>query len=65
MEFPSIGKLQPFVKANCSAPARNLTKSDLGAVVFGCKSHTMKECYFKELFGELKHPAPFHPPYKN
>ncbi|KAK1365068.1 kelch-like protein diablo [Heracleum sosnowskyi] len=51
MEFSSIRKLQPFATANFSAPARNLTKSDLGAVVFGCKSNTIKECYFKELFG--------------
>ncbi|XP_074324560.1 uncharacterized protein LOC141661448 [Apium graveolens] len=51
LEFSSMGKLQPFVESNCSAPARNLTKSDLGAVVFGCKSHTLKECYLKELFG--------------
>ncbi|KAL2526701.1 Galactose oxidase/kelch [Abeliophyllum distichum] len=36
---------------NCSVGARNLRKSELGAVVFGCKHHTMGECLDKKLFG--------------
>ncbi|XP_008804154.1 uncharacterized protein LOC103717508 [Phoenix dactylifera] len=36
---------------NCSATARNLHKSDLGGVIFGCKHNTMKECLSKQLFG--------------
>lgn len=46
-------KSQPSFKDNCSAPARNLRKCDLGAVIFGCKKGTIKECYFKGLFGKL------------
>lgn len=61
MKFSSNQKLQPFVKANCSAPARNLRKSDLGAVIFGCKNRTIKECYLKELFGKLKNHVPLYP----
>lgn len=30
---------------------RNLQKSDLGGVIFGCKNNTMKECLTKQLFG--------------
>ncbi|CAH2074639.1 unnamed protein product [Thlaspi arvense] len=30
---------------------RNLTKSQLGGVVFGCTKHTFKECISKQLFG--------------
>lgn len=48
---PLKEKSQPCLKTNCSAPARNLRKSDLGAVIFGCKNHTIKECYSEELFG--------------
>lgn len=55
-------KVQPFMKANCSAPARNLGKGDLGAVIFGCKNYTIHECYTKKLFGKLKYShCPFHP----
>ncbi|XP_074341158.1 uncharacterized protein LOC141678697 isoform X1 [Apium graveolens] len=55
-------KSQPFIKANCSAPARNLGKGDLGAVIFGCKNYTIHECYTKKLFGL---PAPHHAYVKN
>ncbi|PIA58805.1 hypothetical protein AQUCO_00500621v1 [Aquilegia coerulea] len=34
-----------------SLPTRNLSKSDLGGVVFGCTHVTMKECLAKKLFG--------------
>ncbi|KAJ1691321.1 hypothetical protein LUZ63_015476 [Rhynchospora breviuscula] len=30
---------------------RNLHKSDLGGVIFGCKNNTMQECLTKQLFG--------------
>ncbi|KAL7107568.1 hypothetical protein ACP275_06G063000 [Erythranthe tilingii] len=30
---------------------RNLTKKDLGAVIFGCKNHTINECLKKMMFG--------------
>ncbi|CAL5366436.1 unnamed protein product [Camellia sinensis] len=53
---------QPSLSMNCSAPARNLRKSDLGAIIFGCKHNTMKECYFKQLFGL---PAPHFSYVKN
>ncbi|KAK3018451.1 hypothetical protein RJ639_004268 [Escallonia herrerae] len=39
------------ITVNCSAPARNLRKSDIGAVIFGCKNHTIAECYARQLFG--------------
>ena len=39
--------------SNFSTSARNLRKNDLGGVIFGCKHSTIKECYFKQLFGEL------------
>ncbi|KAL0321804.1 UNVERIFIED_CONTAM: B2 protein [Sesamum calycinum] len=36
---------------NMSPTARNLTKKELGAVIFGCKHHTIKECLLKQMFG--------------
>ena len=36
---------------NSSAPARNIPKSLLGGVIFGCKHSTMSECLDKQLFG--------------
>ena len=33
--------------------ARNLTKNQLGGVIFGCKNSTIKECLFKQIFGQL------------
>ncbi|KAL4576096.1 hypothetical protein LXL04_012184 [Taraxacum kok-saghyz] len=36
---------------NYSAPARNLRKTDLGAVIFGCKHTTINECLANNLFG--------------
>ncbi|XP_019158186.1 PREDICTED: uncharacterized protein LOC109154902 [Ipomoea nil] len=36
---------------NFSASVRNLSKSDLGAVIFGCKHYTIQECFSKKLFG--------------
>ncbi|KAK3027110.1 hypothetical protein RJ639_042404 [Escallonia herrerae] len=38
-------KSQHPITVNCSAPARNLRKSDIRAVIFGCKNHTIAECY--------------------
>lgn len=32
-------------------PWRALKKDKLGAVIFGCKHHTIAECLKKELFG--------------
>ncbi|XP_074569020.1 uncharacterized protein LOC141825540 [Curcuma longa] len=41
-----------FVEScNTNVSSRNLHKSDLGGVIFGCKHHTMKECLSKQLFG--------------
>ncbi|KAJ4704334.1 Kelch-like protein [Melia azedarach] len=36
---------------NTHASARNLQKSDLGGVIFGCKNNTINECLSKQLFG--------------
>lgn len=36
-----------------SASVRNLAKSHLGGVIFGCESSTIKECLSKQLFGQL------------
>ncbi|XP_058000170.1 uncharacterized protein LOC110633732 isoform X2 [Hevea brasiliensis] len=36
---------------NSTAHARNLKKSQLGGVIFGCKNNTMNECLSKQLFG--------------
>ncbi|KAG8380906.1 hypothetical protein BUALT_Bualt06G0065400 [Buddleja alternifolia] len=36
---------------NSNALARNLRKNELGAVIFGCKHHTFKECLLKQIFG--------------
>ncbi|GMH13315.1 hypothetical protein Nepgr_015156 [Nepenthes gracilis] len=47
---------------NCSAPARNLRKSELGGVIFGCKHCTFNECMAKQLFGL---PAPHFAYVKN
>ncbi|GAB2270631.1 hypothetical protein Dimus_005512 [Dionaea muscipula] len=44
-------KTPPQWTQNCSASARNLRKSELGGVIFGCKHSTFKECILKQLFG--------------
>lgn len=44
-------KGQPKWTTNCSAVARNLRKTDLAGVIFGCKNYTIKECYSAQLFG--------------
>jgi hypothetical protein len=31
---------------------RNLTKDQLGSVIFGCKNATITECLTKQLFGK-------------
>ncbi|KAG8380905.1 hypothetical protein BUALT_Bualt06G0065300 [Buddleja alternifolia] len=36
---------------NSNSLARNLRKNELGAVIFGCKHHTFKECLLKQIFG--------------
>lgn len=33
--------------------ARNLPTNKLAAVIFGCKNHTITECFDKEIFGVL------------
>lgn len=43
--------LKEAVSSNYSAPARNLRKADLGAVIFGCTHNTINECMTKNLFG--------------
>lgn len=40
---------------NCRPEAanfRNLRKTNLGAVIFGCKNITIKECLVEQLFGQ-------------
>ena len=37
--------------SNFSLPARNMRKSDLGGVIFGCTHNTINECFTKHLFG--------------
>lgn len=37
---------------NLSVFGRNLTKDQLGGVIFGCKNATIKECLTKQLFGK-------------
>ncbi|KAI4306510.1 hypothetical protein L6164_029781 [Bauhinia variegata] len=44
-------KSQPAPSVNFSVTARNLRKSELGGVVFGCKHSTIKECFSNQLFG--------------
>ncbi|KAL3524020.1 hypothetical protein ACH5RR_016854 [Cinchona calisaya] len=55
-------KTQPKWTVNGSVSARHLSKSDLGAVIFGCKHKTIKECKLKQLFGL---PAPHFSYVKN
>ncbi|GJU87467.1 zinc finger, CCHC-type containing protein [Tanacetum coccineum] len=50
------------VTSNFSVSARNLRKSDLGAVIFGCTHNTINECLSKMLFGL---PGPHFPYIKN
>ncbi|GKA33566.1 putative development/cell death domain, kelch-type beta propeller containing protein, partial [Tanacetum coccineum] len=38
------------VTSNFSVSARNMRKSDLGAVIFGCTHNTINECLSKQLF---------------
>lgn len=33
--------------------SRNLPINKLAAVIFGCKNHTIDECFDKEIFGVL------------
>ena len=40
---------------NGSTAVRNLSKSHLGGVIFGCKNSTMKECLLNQLFGQSSH----------
>lgn len=44
-------KFQPSRTANSSVTARNINKSDLSGVIFGCKNYTIQECHIKQLFG--------------
>ncbi|KAH6802253.1 hypothetical protein C2S51_033699 [Perilla frutescens var. frutescens] len=49
--IPLKEKSEGSSKFNISAPARNLTKDELGAIIFGCKHNTIKECLDREIFG--------------
>ncbi len=51
--LPLKEKPKPSWTVNCSAPARNLRKTDLAAVIFGCKHNTISECYSERLFGKF------------
>lgn len=53
-------KRRPRWTTNCSATARNLRKTDLAGVIFGCKHSTMKECYSEQLFGEYVYLISFY-----
>nr|XP_043633728.1 uncharacterized protein LOC122604934 [Erigeron canadensis] len=44
-------KQEPYVLSNRSAPARNMRKTDIGSVIFGCTNSTINECLSKQLFG--------------
>ncbi|OMO78064.1 Kelch repeat type 1 [Corchorus olitorius] len=44
-------KAEQSYTVNCSTSARNLRKSDLAGVIFGCKHSTYAECLSKQLFG--------------
>ncbi|XP_020080324.1 kelch-like protein 20 [Ananas comosus] len=44
---------------NSSVSARNLRKTDLGGVIFGCSIHTMSECLSKQLFGLPSNHSPY------
>lgn len=46
-------KALPPWTSNGSVTARNLGKSKLAGVIFGCKHHTMQECLSEQLFGLL------------
>lgn len=43
----------PSYQAKNARGFRNLMSDQLGGVVFGCTSTTMKECLEKQLFGQL------------
>lgn len=51
--IPLNEKSKGLWNGNMSAPARNLAKDELGAIIFGCKHNTLKECFDKEIFGVL------------
>ncbi|KAL9268229.1 Kelch-like protein, partial [Drosera capensis] len=55
-------KSAPQWTMNCSISARNLSKSQLGGVIFGCTRATYDECILKQLFGL---PAPHFAYVKN
>lgn len=46
-------KALPPWTSNGSVTSRNLGKSKLAGVIFGCKHNTMQECLSKQLFGLL------------
>ncbi|EOY32624.1 Beta-propeller, Kelch repeat type 1, Development/cell death domain, Kelch related, Kelch-type beta propeller-like protein isoform 1 [Theobroma cacao] len=60
--FTLSEKKQQRLTINCSLTARNLRKSDLAGVIFGCKHSTHAECFSKKLFGL---PAPHYSYVKN
>ncbi|PPR96533.1 hypothetical protein GOBAR_AA24128 [Gossypium barbadense] len=49
--FTASEKAQQHSTVNCSTTARNLRKSNLAGVIFGCKHSTFGECLSKQLFG--------------
>ncbi|XVF47402.1 hypothetical protein PTKIN_Ptkin03bG0106200 [Pterospermum kingtungense] len=55
-------KTQQRFTVNCRPTARNLKKSDLAGVIFGCRHITFRECFSKKLFGL---PAPHYSYVKN
>ncbi|OMO87143.1 Kelch repeat type 1 [Corchorus capsularis] len=44
-------KAEQSYTVNCSTSARNLRKTDIAGVIFGCKHSTYAECLSKQLFG--------------
>lgn len=46
-------KTLPNRTLNGSVTSRNLGKSSLAGVIFGCKNNTMQECLSEQLFGLL------------
>ncbi|CAI9103000.1 OLC1v1001409C1 [Oldenlandia corymbosa var. corymbosa] len=49
--LPHIEKAEPEWTGRCTVSTRNLRKSELGGVIFGCKNYTIAECKKRSLFG--------------
>lgn len=50
--FPPHFPMTEMAVSNSHVSSRNLQKSYLGGVIFGCKNSTIKECLAKQLFGQ-------------